>query len=111
MFQLGAKGNDLVDCIIAGHPSLLTKEDIDTVNVPVQLLAPEHDMVFTPELKNHFWQVMQARGDLVFDYHHFAGMQHGALVRGDPNKPGERRAMTRAKNAAVGFFTEWLHDV
>lgn len=109
MFRLGAKGNGLVDCIIAGHPSILKKEDIDGVDVPVQLLAPEHDAAFSPELKNHFWQVMMARGDLIFDYHHLAGVEHGALVRGDQKKPGERRAMTRAKNAAVAFFMEWLH--
>ncbi|KAF2170326.1 hypothetical protein M409DRAFT_64109 [Zasmidium cellare ATCC 36951] len=109
VFRLGAKGNNLVDCVIAGHPSILKKEDIDNVDVPVQLLAPEHDPPFSPELKDHFWRVTQARGDLAFDYQHFAGMAHGALVRGDEEKPGEQRAMTRAKNAAVGWFAEWLH--
>lgn len=53
---------------------------------------------------------MQDRGDLQFDYQHFASVVHGALVKGDEEKPGEQRAMTRAKNAAVGWFTEWLHE-
>jgi dienelactone hydrolase len=43
VFRLGAKEHNppLVDCISAGHPSLLTKQDIDEEAVPVQLLAPE----------------------------------------------------------------------
>lgn len=87
----------------------MKKEDIDSVDVPVQLLAPEHDPAFTPELKDHFWRVMQDRCDLPFDYQHFHGVVHGALVRGDEEKPGEQKAMTRAKNAAVEWFKEWLH--
>lgn len=37
VFRLGAKEHQpaLVDCITAGHPSLLTKKDIDEVAVPV----------------------------------------------------------------------------
>ncbi|KAL8684192.1 MAG: hypothetical protein Q9224_006532, partial [Gallowayella concinna] len=42
-FQLGAKGKNLVDAISAAHPSFLTKEEIDAVAVPVQILAPETD--------------------------------------------------------------------
>lgn len=39
VFRLGAKEHQppLVDCIVAGHPSLLTKKDIDEVAVPVSL--------------------------------------------------------------------------
>ncbi|KAI9038572.1 dienelactone hydrolase family protein [Aspergillus affinis] len=43
VFRLGAKQHadfPLVDCIVAGHPMFLTKEDIDNDTVPVQLLAP-----------------------------------------------------------------------
>ena len=40
-----------MDCISTAHPSWLTKEEIEGVGVPVQILAPEIDPVFTPELK------------------------------------------------------------
>jgi dienelactone hydrolase len=45
VFQLGAKGKNLVDCISTAHPSLLTKEEIDAVGVPVQILCElgQHD--------------------------------------------------------------------
>ena len=49
------RGRRLVDCATAGHPSLVTKEDIDGVrpDVAVQVLAPEHDTAYTTELKIH----------------------------------------------------------
>jgi dienelactone hydrolase len=58
VFRLGAKEHNppFVDCISAGHPSLLTKQDIDEVAVPVQLLAPEFDHVFTPEFKSYAFE-------------------------------------------------------
>lgn len=70
VFRLGAVGNNLVDCITAGHPSLLTKEDIDLVDVPTQLLAPEIDPVYTAELKEHTWRTLPTKG-IAFDYQHF----------------------------------------
>lgn len=110
-FRLGAKEHQppLVDCISAGHPSLLTKEDIDNVAVPVQILAPEIDPAFNAELKKHSFETIQKLG-LPFDYQHFPGVAHACLVRGDPEKPGEREAMLRGKNAAVSWFRQFLHS-
>lgn len=108
VFRLGAKEHQppLVDCITAGHPSLLTKEDIDEVAVPVQMLAPEIDPVYTAELKTHTFETVTKLG-LPFDYQHFPGVEHGCFIRGDANKAGEREALTRGKNAAVN----WLRQV
>ncbi|GLB08706.1 hypothetical protein AtubIFM57258_004610 [Aspergillus tubingensis] len=106
VFRLGAKDHadvPLVDCIVAGHPTFLTKEDIDNVAVPVQLLAPEHDPMFTFDLKLYSFETLQKVG-VPFDYQHFPGVQHGSLVRGDKNQPGEREAMVRAKNAAISWI-------
>jgi hypothetical protein len=41
VFQLGAKGNNLVDCISTSHSTSLEKSEIENVGVPVQILAPE----------------------------------------------------------------------
>jgi hypothetical protein len=51
----------LVDTIAVGHPSLLTKDDIDGVAVPVQLLAPQHDRGFTEDLKMHAFRTLVRR--------------------------------------------------
>lgn len=106
-WRLAAKGNDLVDCISTGHPSLVTKEDIDGIAVPTQTLAPETDQQLTPELKEHLWKTLQANG-IPFDYQHFPGVVHGCLVRGSPKIENERAAMARGKDAAVSWFRQYL---
>lgn len=40
-FRLAAKGQNLLDCVSVAHPSLLSKDEIDNLGVPVQILAPE----------------------------------------------------------------------
>ncbi|PYI03757.1 alpha/beta-hydrolase [Aspergillus sclerotiicarbonarius CBS 121057] len=108
-FRLGAKEHQpsLVDCITVGHPSLLTKKDIDEVAVPVQILAPEHDPVYTHELKAYTFQTVLGLG-VPFDYQHYPGVEHACFTRGDSNKAGEREAMARGKNAAVSWFRQFL---
>lgn len=110
-FRLGAKEHQppLVDFITVGHPSLLTTADIDGVGVPVQVLAPEMDHVYTAELKLHTFQTLQSSG-LPFDYQHFPGVAHACLVRGDAKKDGERAAMARGKDAAVAWIKQFLRD-
>jgi dienelactone hydrolase len=105
-FRLGGAAK-LVDVVSVGHPSLLTKEDIDAVTVPVQVLAPEFDLVYTAELKLHTFQTVPTLG-VPLDYQHFPGMVHACLVRGDERKPGERAAMIRGKNALVAWQTQFL---
>ncbi|KAK7409230.1 hypothetical protein QQX98_008606 [Neonectria punicea] len=111
VFRLGAREHQppLVDCVTAGHPSMLTKEDIDGVDVPVQMLAPEIDPAYNAELKLHTFQTLQAAG-VAFDYQHFPGVVHACLVRGDERVDGERLAMVRGKNAAVAWMKQFLHD-
>ncbi|WYZ37080.1 hypothetical protein EsH8_II_000586 [Colletotrichum jinshuiense] len=111
VFRLGAEEHQppLVDCITAGHPTWLTKKDIDEVGVPVQVLAPEIDPVFTAELKSHCFETVMKKG-VPFEYHHFPGVEHSCLTRGDPEKTGEREAMTRGKSVAVNWFNQFLHE-
>ncbi|KAK8079526.1 hypothetical protein PG997_007344 [Apiospora hydei] len=104
-FRLAAKEHDppLVDCI---------SEDVDGVAgaaVPIQILAPEKDPAFSPEMKLHTFQKLQELG-APFDYHHFPGVEHACFIRGDTNKEGERAAMARGKNAAADWFKQWLQD-
>ena len=107
-FRLGARENKLVDCISVGHPSMLTKEDIDNVGVPLQILAPEMDFAYSDELKEYTWKTLPKNG-IPFDYQHLPGVGHGCLIRGRPKEEKEREAMARGKNAAVAWFQQWLH--
>ena len=103
VFQLGAKGNDLVDCISTAHPTWLEKSEIEKVGVPVQILAPEHDAAYSPELKKFSLEVIPTLG-IPFDYQFFPGVVHAFATRGDEKNPAERRAMVsfRGTNIKVG---------
>jgi dienelactone hydrolase len=110
VFQLGAKGNNLVDCISTGHPSWLEKSEIENVGVPVQIPAPEFDAMFTPELKEFSNKVIPTLG-VPYDYQYFPGIEHSFATRGDQQGEAQMRALTRAKNTAVYWFRQWLHQV
>ncbi|KAJ5107185.1 alpha/beta-hydrolase [Penicillium angulare] len=110
VFRLGAKKHEnLVDCISTAHPSWLTKEEIQDVGVPVQIIAPEIDPVFTPELKEFSNRVIPSLG-LPYDYQYFPGLEHAFAVRGNEDNQAERQGLERAKNAMVHWCKQWLHD-
>lgn len=109
--RLGAeehKAAPLVDCISFGHPSLVTKKDFDEVAVPVQILAPERDPSFSPEMKLYAFETIMKKG-VQFDYLHLPGVEHGCLVRGKQDEPGERETMVFGKNAVVAWLVAHLH--
>ncbi|RKL44121.1 hypothetical protein BFJ72_g3854 [Fusarium proliferatum] len=108
VFNLGAKELSLVDCISTSHPSFLEKEEIANIGVPIQILAPEFDPQFTPELKAYANEVLPMTG-VAYDYQYFPGLEHGFAIRGDESKPGERDGMERAKNAVSLWLRQWLH--
>ena len=111
-FMLAAQNPRVIDAGVVGHPSLLTKEDVDKAaegGVPMQILAPEIDLAFDKEMKTYtFGKLVKGKG--VFEYRHFPGVVHGCFTRGDENREGEREALVRGKGAAVGWFREWLKD-
>jgi len=74
----------------------------------VQILAPEHDPVFTPELKAHANSVIPTL-NVEYDYQYFPGLKHGFSTRGDQSDPKQKQGLERAKNAAVGWFAQMLH--
>ncbi|EPE04799.1 dienelactone hydrolase family protein [Ophiostoma piceae UAMH 11346] len=99
----GAIAGPLVDAVAVAHPSLLTTKDIDELVVPTLVLAPAVDALFSPALKQHTFDTLQKNG-VPLDYIHFPVVEHGALVRGDVNIPGERAALVRAKHITVSFL-------
>ena len=87
---------------------MLTKAEIDAVGVPVQIMAPEHDQAFTPELKAHANGIIPTL-NVEYDYQYFPGLKHGFATRSDPSDPKQKNGMERAKNAAVAWFAQFLH--
>ncbi|EMD66835.1 hypothetical protein COCSADRAFT_169722 [Bipolaris sorokiniana ND90Pr] len=99
-------GNGLVDCISTAHPSLLEME-IEKVGVPVQILAPENNFMFLPDMKAFVNMVIPNLG-VPYDYQHFSGVEHGFATRGDMNSH-EYNAAVRAHCATIDWFKLWLH--
>ena len=100
---------NVVDAISTAHPTLLTPEEMQKVAVPVQILAPEHDDMFTEELKATANKIIPTLG-VPYDYQYFPGLRHGFAVRGDEKNPAERAGMVRAKDDVVHWFRQWLLD-
>ncbi|KAL2783212.1 Alpha/Beta hydrolase protein [Aspergillus keveii] len=109
VFRLGERGQNLVDCISTAHPSFLEETEIDKVGVPVQILAPEVDPMFTPELKAYSNEVIPGLG-VAYNYQYFPGLEHAFAVRGNPANAGERMGMKRAKDSVVHWLKQWLAD-
>jgi dienelactone hydrolase len=107
-FRLGADPS-VVDAISMAHPSLVEKTEIDGVKVPVQIMAPEHDQMFTPELKEYANKVIPTIG-VPYEYVYFPGLTHGFAAKGDEKDQKQKDGLERAKNSAVGFFKEFLHS-
>lgn len=107
VFKLGAD-TSLIDCASVAHPSLLEKSEIDGLKVPTQILAPEHDHAFTPELKEYSNKVIPTL-NVPYEYVYFPGVRHGFAARGNEKDETQRVALERAKRSAVNWFNEWLH--
>ena len=97
----------LVDAISTAHPSWLTKEEIAGTKVPSQIIAPEHDMQLTPELKRFANETVPALG-VEYDYRYFPGLVHAFATKADEKIPGEKQGANRAKRAVVGWFLQIL---
>ena len=99
----------LVDCVVCAHPSMITEADFDGLNVPIMFLQPEHDAIFSDEMKLYaFKKLVLDKKSLPVEWVHFPGVSHGCLTKGDETVPGEREAMVKAKDRAVTWWREWL---
>lgn len=97
----------LLDCISVAHPSAITKKEVLDICVPVQILSPEHDPVFTQELKD-FCNAEIPKLGLEYSYEYFPTMVHGFCTRCDMKSEKEKKALERAKNAVVYWFSHYL---
>ena len=90
------------------HPSLLEKSEIENLGVPTQILAPENDPMFSPELKEFANTKIPTLG-IDYSYEYFPGITHGFAVKGDPNDAAQKEGLERAKRSAVHWFSQYLH--
>ncbi|KAH8734207.1 dienelactone hydrolase [Ilyonectria robusta] len=107
-FHLAAKkhvtkdGHPLLDCISVAHPSRVTTEDVDAVAVPIQLLI-QFEPAFTADIQSYTLSTLPKLG-VPWKWEYFPGVEHGALSRGNPEKPGEVQAMKRAATSVITWI-------
>ncbi|KAF2256183.1 alpha/beta-hydrolase [Trematosphaeria pertusa] len=106
-FRLGSDPS-LIDAVSGVHPSLVEKSELDALKVPTQILAPETDPAFSPELKEYSNKVIPTLG-ISYEYVYFPKLKHGFAARGDETDQVQRDGLERAKRSAVNFFKEFLH--
>ena len=120
-----ADGRMLIDCLSVAHPSWLSKEEIDNIAVPVQIIAPEHDSQFNADLKRHANAAIPTK-IVPYEYCHFEGVVHRFASQPDFSEPTaeevrkheharksgdgarERKAFCRAQRSIVSWMREWL---
>lgn len=95
-----------VDFIATAHPSLLTPDEVKGIAKPVLWLAPEHDNIFTAELK----QLAQdeLRGGKEGKFIHFPHLHHGFATRGDPTNPVQREGLEKAMHEFIAFANTYF---
>lgn len=82
------------------NPPWLTKSEIKDLGVPVQLMAPDIDPVFTPKLEEFSNRAIPSLG-LDYDYLVFPGLEHVFAVRRNRANEAKIKGLGRAKNAAM----------
>ncbi|PSN68667.1 dienelactone hydrolase family protein [Corynespora cassiicola Philippines] len=105
--RLGADPT-LIDAVATAHPSLVEKSEFDAVKVPIQLLAPENDHTYSPEMKEYSIKTL-TDNKVPFEYIYFPGLTHGFATRGDQTDKVQKDGLEKAKRGAVNFFNEYLH--
>ncbi|CAI6337976.1 unnamed protein product [Periconia digitata] len=97
----------LIAATSIAHPSLLTPAELDAVRSPLQIIAPEHDPAFTPDLKKYANEVVPTLG-VAYEYIYFPGLTHGFAAKGDRGDEAQRKGLEKARRDAVGFLGEFL---
>ena len=82
------------------HPSFLTKEDVDTVTVPIHVNEAETDSIYTPEIRDYWNSVLEKKG--LLSHHFYPGTQHGFSVRPSDEKSTEQAKL--ATQNTIAFF-------
>lgn len=72
--------------------------------MPVQVLAPETDPQFSPELKA-YTQAHLPKTNLDYDYIDYPGLVHGFAVKGDPSNKAQKDGLEKA----LRDFVTWAN--
>ncbi|ESW22400.1 hypothetical protein PHAVU_005G150700 [Phaseolus vulgaris] len=98
----------LVEASVILHPSSVTVDEIRGVEVPIAILAAEHDSFSPPKLIKKFKQVLDAKPEIDSYVKIFANVSHGWTVRYDPNDPKAVKDARKAHKIMINWFDRHL---
>ncbi|KAG2172282.1 hypothetical protein INT43_004823 [Umbelopsis isabellina] len=98
-----ATHEDVIDCAIASHPSLVeVPKDIEDVKKPILFVCAEEDSQFGDEKREKTKEVLTQKG-VGAEFQYYPGTTHGWTVRGETTGP-VAGAAKKAKDDTVNFI-------
>ncbi|BFZ53019.1 hypothetical protein PYCC9005_000042 [Savitreella phatthalungensis] len=98
------EGKPILDYTATAHPSLLDASDIESVKAPALWLSPEHDFMYTAELKDLTQKRHGNKSASEFKYVYFPELSHGFAVRGNPDDAAQKAGLEKAKDEVVAWI-------
>lgn len=98
----------LIQAVVLAHPSSITVEDINGVNIPIAILGAELDPITPPEVIKQFEQVLAAKPDVDSFVKIFPNVSHGWTIRYDTKDPEAVKASEEARQILLDWFDKHL---
>ncbi|CAI8610511.1 unnamed protein product [Vicia faba] len=102
-----AKSN-LSQVVVLAHPSSITVDDIDGVNVPIAILGAGLDTITPPEVIKQFEQVLAAKSGVDSFVKIFPNVSHGWTLRYNTEDPEAVKAAEEAHQILLDWFNKHL---
>ncbi|KAH8553747.1 dienelactone hydrolase [Umbelopsis sp. PMI_123] len=104
-----AHHDDLVDCAVASHPSLVAvPEDIERIKKPVFFVCAEVDQQLTDEKREAAKEILAKKPEAGCFFKLYPGTTHGFTVRPDPDGVS---ASLAAKDATITWITKHFEAI
>ncbi|XP_013458182.2 endo-1,3;1,4-beta-D-glucanase isoform X1 [Medicago truncatula] len=99
---------ELIQAAVLAHPSYITVDDINGVNIPIAILGAENDQVTPPEVIKQFEQVLAANSEVDSFVKIFPNVSHGWTIRYDTKDPEAVKASEEARQILLDWFDKHL---
>jgi len=86
---------------IVAHPAFLEKEESSQIKRPILFLCAEHDITFSPELRDHYEKELTTSG--LGTFINYPGTVHGFVTRPDGSEQSNQGSK-KAIQDAIEYF-------
>ncbi|XP_058759261.1 endo-1,3;1,4-beta-D-glucanase-like isoform X2 [Vicia villosa] len=100
--------SNLSQVVALAHPSSITVEDIDGVNVPIAILGAGLDTITPPEVIKQFERVLAAKPEVDSFVKIFPNVSHGWTLRYNTTDPEAVKSAEEAHQILLDWFNKHL---